>query len=280
VAVEYDEIGIWSEVKLAIIKKYASAYARIMDAQRRNKIPTLRWLYIDAYAGPGYHISKTSGELVEGSPLIALNTSPPFHEYHFIDTEVRRAAQLRELAGRRNDVFVYAEDCNKVLLREVFPRAKYEDYRRALCLLDLYNINLTWNVIETAGKMGSVDVFMNLMVMDINRNAMRRNPDKSLRSKMDQLTRLWDDESWKEAGYTTVETLFGDDFKKVSNEKFAEAFRERLKQKAGFKFVPAPMPMKTKSRSTIYYLYFASKKAVAADIVNDIFNKYRKKQGL
>jgi hypothetical protein len=34
VGVEYDEIGIWSEVKLAIIKEYASAYATIMEAQR------------------------------------------------------------------------------------------------------------------------------------------------------------------------------------------------------------------------------------------------------
>ena len=50
-AVEHDEINIWSEVKLAIIKEYASAYSRIMDAQRRERIPSLRWFYIDAYAG-------------------------------------------------------------------------------------------------------------------------------------------------------------------------------------------------------------------------------------
>jgi hypothetical protein len=30
--VQFDEIGIWSEVKLAIIKEYASAYATIMEA--------------------------------------------------------------------------------------------------------------------------------------------------------------------------------------------------------------------------------------------------------
>jgi three-Cys-motif partner protein len=210
VGVDYDEIGIWSEVKLAIIKEYASAYATIMEAQRRDRIRSLRWIYIDAYAGPGYHLSKTSGELVEGSPLIALNTNPPFHEYHFIDTESRRAKQLRELAGERADVFIYGEDCNKVLLREVFPRAKYEDYRRALCLLDPYNINLSWEVIEAAGKAGSVEIFMNLMIMDINRNAMRRNPDKSIQSKMDQLTRLWGDDSWKEAGYATDRNLFSE----------------------------------------------------------------------
>ena len=63
--VEYDEIGIWSEVKLAIIKEYASAYTTIMEAYRRERIRRLRWIYIDAYAGPGYHLSKTSGEVVE-----------------------------------------------------------------------------------------------------------------------------------------------------------------------------------------------------------------------
>jgi three-Cys-motif partner protein len=279
VAIEYDEIGIWSEVKLAIIKKYASAYAKIMEAQRRERIPSLRWLYIDAYAGPGYHLSKTSGELVDGSPLIALKTSPPFFEYHFIDTDERRAEQLRKLAGDRPDVFTYSEDCNTVLLQDVFPRAKYADYRRALCLLDPYNINLSWQVIEAAGKARSVEIFMNLMIMDINRNAMRRNPDKSIQSKMDQLTRLWGDESWKTAGYDTSGNLFGEP-EKVSNEEFAETFRQRLEKKAGFKFVPQPMPMKTKSNSTIYYLYFASQKPAAANIVNDIFDQYRKKQGL
>jgi three-Cys-motif partner protein len=279
VGVGYDEIGIWSEVKLAIIREYASAYSTIMEAYRRERIRSLRWIYIDAYAGPGYHLSRTSGEMVEGSPLIALSTNPPFHEYHFIDTEQQRARQLRELAGERPDVFVYSEDCNQVLLREVFPRARYGDYRRALCLLDPYNIDLTWQVIEAAGKARSVEVFVNLMIMDINRNAMRRNPDESIQSKMDQLTKLWGDESWKEAGYATDRDLFGEP-EKVSNEEFAEAFRQRLKKKAGFKYAPSPMPMKTRSNSTIYYLYFASQKPAAERIVSDIFDKYRRKQGL
>ena len=78
---EYDEIGVWSEVKLAIIREYASTYAKILDAKRQESIPSLRWLYIDAFAGPGIHLSKATGEVVEGSPLIALNTTPPFSEY-------------------------------------------------------------------------------------------------------------------------------------------------------------------------------------------------------
>lgn len=274
---EYDEIGVWSEVKLAIIKEYAAAYAKILDKTRRESIPSLRWLYIDAYAGPGIHLSRATGNIVEGSPLIALNTLPPFSEYHFIDSDPDRAGQLRRIAGDRDDVKIYSADCNEILLRDVFPRAKYSDYRRALCLLDPYNINLRWEVIETAGQMGSIELFLNFMIMDINRNALRRNPDKSIQSKIDQLTRLWGDETWFDAAYDSSGNLFGDP-EKVSNEQFEFAWRERLKTKAGFKYVSEPMPMKTKTKSIIYYLYFASQKPVAAGIVEDIFEKYRKRQ--
>src|SRR5262249_3214813 len=151
-------------------------------------------------AGPGYHLSKATGEMVEGSPVIAMNTQPPFHEYHFIDTEPARAEQLREIAGPdRKDVFTYTEDCNTVLLRDVFPRAKFSDYRRAVCLLDPYNIDLKWEVIEAAGRSKSIEIFVNFMIMDINRNALRRNPSKSVKSKVDQMTRLWGDDSWLDA---------------------------------------------------------------------------------
>jgi three-Cys-motif partner protein len=272
---EYDEIGVWSEVKLAIIKEYAKAYARILD----KTVPRLRWLYIDAFAGPGLHVSKKTGEVVDGSPLIALKTVPPFSEYHFIDSNTARANQLRTIAGSRSDVHVYSGDCNEVLLRDVFPRARYEDYRRALCVLDPYNINLKWDVIETAGQMKSVELFLNFMIMDINRNALRRDRDTALQSKIDQLTALWGDDTWEDAAYSTTGNLFRNP-EKVSNDEFELAWRERLKKKAGFKFVSKPMPMKTKTNSVIYYLYFASQKPVAANIVEDIFNKYRNLQRL
>src|SRR5580704_202842 len=274
-AYDYDEIGVWSEVKLDIIKEYAAAYTRIMHAQQRDRVPSLYWIYVDAYAGPGYHLSKASGELVEGSPLVALNTNPPFNEYHFIDSDGVRANRLRELVRDRRDVSIYSDDCNKILIEKVFPRADYKNYRRALCLLDPYNIDLRWEVIEAAGKSRSIEIFVNLMIMDINRNALRRDPEKSIASKVAQLTRLWGDESWKEAGYDKVPNLFESVSQKVSNERFAEAFRRRLQEKARFRFVPNPMPMRNKTGAVIYYLYFASQNAAGKNVVSDIFNKYK-----
>ena len=78
----------------------------------------------------------------------------------------------------------------------------------------------------------------------------------------------------RSAAYREEQTLFGPEPKKVPYEEFAEWFRQRLIHKAGFKHVPKPMPMKTRNNAVIYYLYFASQKPAAMQIVNDIFRKY------
>src|SRR6266446_4692229 len=70
-----DEIGYWSEIKLDIIREYAQAYSTILAAQEN---PRFHHVYIDAFAGAGVHLSKTTGAEVEGSPVIAVNTQPPF----------------------------------------------------------------------------------------------------------------------------------------------------------------------------------------------------------
>jgi three-Cys-motif partner protein len=96
---KFDEIGYWSEIKLDIINDYASAYSRIVSAQRH---PSLSHFYIDAFAGAGLHISKETGDLIQGSPINALQVKPPFNEYHFIDLDEKKIKSLEELSGSRN----------------------------------------------------------------------------------------------------------------------------------------------------------------------------------
>ena len=171
---KYDEIGYWSEVKLDIISKYASAYSTIMDKQK--SIQT--YLYIDAFSGAGVHIKKQTREFITGSPLNALVISPAFSEYHFIDLDGDKVDKLRLAIGDRGDVLSYKGDCNRILLVDVFPKCRYQDYRRALCLLDPYGLNVNWEVLQRAGEMKSIEIFYNFMIMDANMNIFWRSPDK------------------------------------------------------------------------------------------------------
>jgi len=269
----YDEIGYWSEVKLDIVRKYASAYSTIMSKHHEIK----KYIYIDAFAGPGRHVSRRTGEFVPGSPLNALNVTPPFSEIHLIDLHGGKVAELQRQIGSRQDVFFYEGDANEVLLDSVFPRCRYEDFNRALCLLDPYKLNVDWNVLQTAGQMKSIEVFYNFMIMDANMNVLLGNPDKVAPAQAARMDKAWGDHSWHEAAYVEKPTLWGGTVdEKARNEAVAEGFRKRLEKVAGFKYVPMPVPMRNEKRgATIYYLFFASPNKTGADIVEDIFNKYR-----
>lgn len=68
-AIEYDEIGIWSEVKLAIIKEYASAYTTILDAQRRDKIRGLKMALHRRVCGAGLSPLEDQRQPRRGQPV-------------------------------------------------------------------------------------------------------------------------------------------------------------------------------------------------------------------
>jgi len=252
-----------------------------MAGQKKAK---LKYIYIDAFSGAGQHISKSTGEFVPGSPLNALNIPNKFHEYHFIDLNSRKLKELMDEARKKTrDIFIYNGDCNDLLLSDVFPRAKFQDFKRALCLLDPYGLHLDWEVIKTAGEMRSVEIFLNFPIMDINRNALKKERDKVNEEQVARMNRFWGDDSWRKVGVGYEENpqqdMFGqsDDIK-VSNEKFEEAFRKRLKEVAGFKFVPKPMPMRNSKNAVVYYLYFASQNETGKKIVEAIFKKYSERR--
>jgi three-Cys-motif partner protein len=267
---QLDTIGYWTEIKLLILKEYADAYAKVLKNQPHIK----HIAYIDAFAGAGAHISKTSGEQIAGSPALALSVQPPFSHYHFIEMDEKRANRLRQ-QYRRPDVTVHHGDCNQVLIRDVFPKCRFDDYRRALCLLDPYALNPRWEVVETAGKMRSIEIFLNFMIMDANMNVLRKNPAPVSADQASRMTAFWGDDSWRKAAYKTEQGLFGDMEDKAGNDAVVAAYRERLPKVARFKYVPQPLPMRNSKGATIYYLFFASNNQAGNRIAESIFKKYR-----
>jgi three-Cys-motif partner protein len=264
-----DEVGDWSELKLEILKKYASAYTRILRSKRLHPI------YIDGFAGAGQHVWKRTKQLIPGSPLNALNVEPPFEEFYLVDLMRERIENLKELTAGKKNVHIFNADANTVLLSEVFPKIKYETFRRALCVLDPYKLTLHWEVIKAAAALGTIEIFINFPVMDINRNVLRRRQESASEDDVKRMTLAWGDESWRDAAYRTDTTLFNEP-EKQTNEALAAAFQQRLRTVAGFKYVPDPAPMRNSKGAVVYYLYFAAHQPAADNIVTGILNNYRK----
>ena len=267
----FDAIGSWSELKLEIIEKYGAAYTKAFA-----RTPNLKKYYIDAFSGAGVHVSKNTKVIIEGSPARALKITPPFDAFYFIDLNADKTDYLRAICESRCNVHIHTGDCNQYLTTELLPTIQYKKFNRALCLLDPYGLDLDWEVILQAGQSGAVDMFLNFPVMDMNRNAIWRNPDKAPAGGVDRMNKFWGDNSWRNAAYAEARqgSFFGPELVKQGNEEIVAAFQQRLKNVAGFGFVPKPLPMRNSRKAVVYYLFFASPKAVAEKIITDIFRSY------
>ncbi len=274
-SLKLDEIGYWSEIKLDIIRDYAKEYSTIFSAEKQSR--RFHHVYIDAFAGAGVHLSKSTGETIEGSPVIAVKTEPPFKEYHFIELDGPRVGNLHSIFGQRADIHIHHGDCNEVMLKKVLPKARYEDFRRGLCLLDPYGLHLDWEVIRKAGEMKSIDMFLNFPIADMNRNVFWRNTDGVDEADIARMNAFWGDDSWRQVAYRKEVSLFEEIEleEKNTNQTIANAFRQRLQEVAGFAKVPEPLPMRNRNGAIVYYLFFATPKPVAQKIVTHIFKKYQ-----
>jgi three-Cys-motif partner protein len=282
---DLDRIGDWSVEKLNILSAYSEQYAAILQNQvTASGKRKLHFGYIDGFAGAGEHVHKNSGKVISGSPQIALKL--PFDEFHFVDLDPARIERLKKMCVGTPSAHVHQGDCNTILTHAVFPLFKWDDYRRALCFLDPYGMDIHWKVIAQAGKMRSIEIFLNFPVMDINRNAKRSTLEGIDPLHRQRMTALWGDESWHAAMYAPSDQsnflgqlLGGEEnspeIVKKDNDTLAQAFRKRLQEVGGFEFVPAPVPMRNSTNAVVYYLFFASNNTVGNRIASHILKNYR-----
>jgi three-Cys-motif partner protein len=182
------------------------------------------------------------------------------------------------LAKNYPTAFIYQGDCNQILLHQVFPEVLYKNFRRGLCLLDPYGLHLNWQVIQKAGEMKTIEIFLNFPIMDMNQNILWHQHEKVTSQQLERMNSFWGDDTWKKSVYEDEPNLFGFEWLKKgsdSNERIARAFQERLKAVAGFSYVPDPIPMRNSKGATVYYLFFASPNKTGNKIVKQIFEKYK-----
>lgn len=278
---KFDEIGEWSQIKLDIIEKYAEAYAIVLKNSNY-----LKPYYIDAFCGAGISIGKKTGEVLQGSPLRILGVANPFKKYYFIDIDKKKTDYLDQLCKEHYlekypAISIKTGDCNEIL-NDLLPQFSYEQYHRLLCLLDPYGLHLDWEVVLKMGseknRKGIADLVLNFPVMDMNRTAIWNNYKDVPPKKIDRMNTFWGDESWQEDAYRPARqpSFLDKDLKdKMPNETIVAAYRKRLKENAGFKHVPEPIPMKNSKGATVYYLFFASHNDTANKIAKYLFNKHK-----
>lgn len=281
--------GAWTLRKLDIFGNYISAYRTIFDKNERARY--LKTIYVDAFAGSGSFIPNTkidNGDLtestqalVDGSTRIALNHTPGFDEYVFVELNKVKAQALEELRGEfphhADKIKVERGDANDVLTR--FCSDRDWQKTRAVVFLDPFGMQVDWNVVEALGATKAVDLWYLFPIGTMNRLLTKdgQRPD----AWSDKLTKILGTPDWETAFYAPLpqQGLFSEQVEhgKNANWDSMSAFVvERLAQ--AFGSVVQPILLKNSQNTPLFMLCFACANLKGAEVASRIARHLMKEE--
>ena len=200
--------GLWTELKLEVLKSYLSAFTTAMKNQ------SFVLYYIDACAGTGERSEKKKAVPIlgieegivtrDGSAKIALQTEPPFDHYFFFDKNRSYCTALESVVAqypdRKQRTTVECGDANQ-LLKELSANACWSrGGHRGVVFLDPYGLEIDWETLQAIASTRSLDVWFLFSLSGVIRQASK-DYNKMESYKKERLTRLFGTNEWEEAFY-------------------------------------------------------------------------------
>jgi three-Cys-motif partner protein len=251
--------GHWSDVKLAAVREYFSAYNMALSQTSFTRV------YIDGFAGGGrvkpapqrkesanspnenelfsataeqvrskeLAAEDTEGEESEnfrhGSPLLALEAEPPFHKFIFIERDSEVIAELQRQVteagtAKGRSVEYICEDANEALTR--ISRLNWRA-QRATLFLDPFALHVRWETLQAIARTQAMDMWLLFPAMAVNRMLPRNAEVPETWAK--RLDETFGDSSWRQAFYAkpeppVIEDMFQDMLPTAKEEKLDDPF--------------------------------------------------------
>ncbi|MGH6788086.1 MAG: three-Cys-motif partner protein TcmP [Pseudolabrys sp.] len=165
-----DEVGIWAKDKHDRLRKYLD----ISRAARRKFVQRIGGAtYIDLYCGTGRAAVRESGEVIDGSPLVAFKCAKEggvaFSECYIADTDQEKcnvcARRIASAGGRALEVVGPAEITSARIVSQL------NKYGLHFAFLDPYNLDdLPFAVFESFSRLKRIDLLIHVSAQDLQRN--------------------------------------------------------------------------------------------------------------
>jgi three-Cys-motif partner protein len=155
--------GPWTERKLAALRKYMPAFNQALSKQQFKRI------YIDAFAGSGSREldevplldnDADIAKIAKGSARIALESTPTFQKFIFIEKSTKNATALEALRAQFSnlDVEIRRTDANAELMK--IAKAWDKKSSRGVLFLDPYGCQVEWRCLAAVASTRAIDIWL------------------------------------------------------------------------------------------------------------------------
>jgi len=251
--------GGWAAEKL----DYLARYINVFETSMRQKWPVRN--YVDLLAGPGKNQDRDTGQILLGSPLLALTTTYPFTGYFFVDIEEQNTQVLWQRCAASPDlqrVDIRTGDCND-LVDSIVARIKQEDWRSLnLAFLDPEGMELRWETVAKLATVRRMDLIINYPQGGLNR-IMRQAFETGNQTSVDY---FFGDREWR-----TIYQKCQSSRTLGLHRQLIDFYKDRL-QALGYREVfrddqvgDEPLIRNAKRQAPLYRLLFASKHELGHD---------------
>lgn len=245
--------GSWTAEKLDYLRRYID----IFETSMRLKWPERN--YIDLFSGPGKIKIKTTGQILLGSPLLALTTQYPFFQYYFSDNNPQntKALELRCSASLHSDlVKIYLENANLIIKTIVANIRQYSPRSLNLAFLDPDGLELEWSTLAHLGTL-RCDLIIHYSQQGITRYIARAY-ETNAETIIDK---FFGTDEWRQiyAPWHTKPRISG------MHRELIDFYKDRLRSlgyqevRQSDEILSAPLIRNRKRNAPLYRLLFASK---------------------
>jgi len=178
------EVGEWAVEKHARLEKYIRTYRHVREkfidpnkSKRRASVGKVAGAtYVELFCGPGKCRVRETGQLIDGSPLVACKTAladgVPFSEIHLADVNPDFSAAAVARVNANGGQAVGYVGTAEVTARKIVSKLNPEGLHFAF--IDPWNLSgLSFALIRTLSTLQHVDLLLHVSVLDLQRNSDR-----------------------------------------------------------------------------------------------------------
>jgi three-Cys-motif partner protein len=244
------EVGEWGRQKYLRHWIYADTFSQAMKNSYEHRV------YIDLFSGAGKARIRETGELVLGSPLLALSVASPFTRYIFCESNEQNVEALRTRVERDfswADVKIIHAPVERAV-DQIISHLPASQATLNFCFADPFDLEFDFKIVERLSRGRKMDFLMLLAAqMDGQRNVFNY-----LNAGNSKIERLLNNSEWR-AQWEDARTK-GMKFQRFLVEEYCNAM-ERI----GYARPKASDAHKVETESgsvPLYYLLFFSKHAL------------------